>query len=191
MFSGRIFTVSGLIAAFAATCGLVSSFSVPPSDRTFSKTKLSVSFSGAADGGAMEDHHHQHHPNRLTEFSELEPIEHSLERQTRMRLDQQNRNQFAKFGDELWGLRQSMTHLSEKLLLAINNGIRESEEKIRESLREMEEQDPELVYKMEIENLNRAKAEGRTADVEIHTQNALAARSCLPHFNLEGLWVGK
>jgi hypothetical protein len=176
-----------LIAAFAITLGLVSSFSVAPSDRTMSKTALAVSVSShTADG--MNDNHH---PNRLAEFSELEPIKHSLARQARIRYDKQNRNRFAKYGDDLWGLRKSMTSLSEKLVAAINSGVRETEEKIRESLREMEQQDPELVYEIEIEKMHKAKAEGRTKDAAVHGQKALAPRSCLPHFNLEGLWVGK
>jgi predicted acylesterase/phospholipase RssA len=183
---GRSFTPA-LIAAFAVTFGLVSSFSVAPADRTMSKTALAVSFSSHA----ADDLHEHQHPNRRAEFSDLEPVKQSLARQARLRMDTQNRNRFAKYGDDLWGLRESMTALSEKLVAAINGGIRETEDKIRENLREMEKQDPELVYEIEIEKMYKAKSEGRTSDAELHSKKALAARSCLPQFNLEGLWVGK
>jgi hypothetical protein len=62
---------------------------------------------------------------------------------------------------------------------------------LRAKLREAESQDPELIYRLELEALQNAQREGRTKDAELHIQKAVAARSCLPLFNLEGLWVGK
>jgi hypothetical protein len=55
----------------------------------------------------------------------------------------------------------------------------------------VEQTDPELVYMLELADLKDALQEGRTEDAAKHERQATAARSCLPQFNLDGLWVGK
>jgi hypothetical protein len=69
--------------------------------------------------------------------------------------------------------------------------MRDEEMELREQLRQVQQQDPEIVYKMEVEQLILAKREGRDADARRHSRKAYNARSCLPQFNLEGLWIGK
>jgi hypothetical protein len=156
-------------------------------DRTASKTALSVSTSSYSAGEMPEGSN----PNRRTEFSGLEPIEESSKRQERIFHEQEIHRQFVKYGDDLWTLRNVMNKLSKKLVNAITGGLREHEEEIREQLREIEKQDPEVVYRMELEKLRKAKSKGRISDAENHGKKAMAARSCLPAYNLEGLWVGK
>jgi hypothetical protein len=164
------------------------SFPVTHPQRTFStKTALAVSFSSHAGGEVPEEAH----PNRLAEFNGLEPIPHSSARKARMKQDSKNRLRFAKYGDDLWKLREAMNTLNKKLVASINSGVREKEEDIRQQLHEVERQDPELVYRLELERLRKAQSEGRTSDAERHSKNAMAARSCLPQYNLDGLWVGK
>ena len=150
------------------------------------------------------DHHHHHYqsdslemeqhqsPNRRAEFRDLEPVAESDVRRARRKQDKKVRGQFAKHGDDLWSLRKVMADLSHKLVKAISsNESHEREQSIREKLRELEGQDPELLYKMELLKMKRAMGEDREDDVAKHTKNAMEARSQLPHFNLEGLWVGK
>ena len=50
---------------------------------------------------------------------------------------------------------------------------------------------PELVYELELAALSEAESEGKVSKAQAHREEATAARSVLPHFNLEGLWVGK
>ena len=50
---------------------------------------------------------------------------------------------------------------------------------------------PELVYELELAALSDAESEGKVSKAQAHRDEASAARSVLPHFNLEGLWVGK
>jgi hypothetical protein len=153
---------------------------------------LAVSFSSHHTGGGDEvPEEEAHHPNRLAEFNGLEPIPHSSARKARMQQDSKNRIRFAKYGDDLWKLREAMNKLSTKLVASIQSGVREKEEDILQQLREVERQDPELVYRLELERLRKAQSEGRTSDAERHSKNAMAARSCLPQYNLDGLWVGK
>lgn len=128
---------------------------------------------------------------RRAEFTNLEPIEVSSDR--RRRIDQETviSNKFVKHGDDLWELRRLQQKLSHKLVRAINTGLRDREDEIREQLRQVEQRDPQIVYKMELLKMRQAKAEGRDDDAKEHGENAYAARSCLPQFGLEGLWVGK
>lgn len=108
-----------------------------------------------------------------------------------MEQEELNSNKFVQYGDDLWELRKLVAKLSHKLVRAINGGLREQEGEIREQLRHVESQDPEFVYKMELAAMQYAKSEGRDQDARKHGQSAYAARSCLPQYNLDGLWVGK
>jgi hypothetical protein len=136
-------------------------------------------------------HAHIQINSRQIEFTDLGSINQSSERQQRIEQEQENRQRFLKYGDDLWKLRQFMDKLSVGLLQAINDGEREKEEEIRHELRQIEKQDPDLVYKVELEQLQKALMEGRESDARCHSMLASAARSCLPQYNLDGLWVGK
>lgn len=166
---------------------VVESFTPCPLDRstTSPTTALSVSFSSAGD--IPEDGH----PNRRAEFIGLEPIKETPARQERMKMNKEIDHQFVKYGDDLWALRRIMNRLRRRLLTIIDDEHREKEEKVREQIREIEKQDPELVYHIELKKLKAADAEKRTSDAERHAEKAMAARTCLPAYNLEGLWVGK
>ncbi len=128
---------------------------------------------------------------RRIEFSDLGSLEESSERKQRMRHEKEGKQRFMSYGDDLWNMREVMGKLSRKLLKSINDGDREREEEIREELRQIEHQDPDLVYKTELENLQKARTEGRDRDAMRHSIVASAARDNLPQYNLDGLWVGK
>lgn len=128
---------------------------------------------------------------RNMEFSELEPLPQSELRRQRMELDMKRKSQFVNFGDELWSLRSEMERLSSNLVDAMNQGEETKEKKTRDKLREVEQKDPELVYMLEKAACRDALAENRKEDAAFHEERAIVARSCLPQFNLEGLWVGK
>lgn len=129
--------------------------------------------------------------SRHIEFADLGAAEQSSERKRRMQQEAEDKQRFVKYGDDLWNLREFMDKLSRKLLKSINTGDREQEQEIRKELRQVEHQDPDLVYRHELEELRKAKTEGRDDDAIRHSITASAARSNLPQYNLEGLWVGK
>jgi hypothetical protein len=129
--------------------------------------------------------------SRRIEFSDLGSLEQSTERKSRMQQEQEDKQRFVGYGDELWNMRSFMGKLSRKLLKSINDGDREQEKDIREELRQIEHQDPDLVYKVELEKLQKASSEGREDDARRHSMIASAARNNLPQYNLDGLWVGK
>mmetsp|Transcript_4733 Transcript_4733/g.13655 ORF Transcript_4733/g.13655 Transcript_4733/m.13655 type:complete len:428 (+) Transcript_4733:603-1886(+) len=168
-------------------------------------TALHVSSSFSSDdlspepGGGESQNKHQKPINedahlvnsRNIEFADLGTAEQSSERKRRMRKEEENRQRFVQYGDDLWNMREFMDQLSRKLLKSINAGDRSREEEIRAELRKIEHQDPDLVYEVELEKLEVAKREGRGEDARMHSIIAAAARSTLPQYNLEGLWVGK
>lgn len=130
--------------------------------------------------------------NRHVEFLNLEPLADTDTRKERKERDLQLQKRFASYGDDLWDLRTDMEKLSEELQDTMRKGASlNTHDEIRNVLYELEQRDPELVYKVELEHLKQAQQDGRTEDAQEHQEAAMAARSCLPQFNLEGLWVGK
>mmetsp|Transcript_15143 Transcript_15143/g.31303 ORF Transcript_15143/g.31303 Transcript_15143/m.31303 type:complete len:409 (-) Transcript_15143:139-1365(-) len=129
--------------------------------------------------------------SRHIEFADLGSAEQSSERKLRIQKEEENRQRFVKYGNDLWNMREFMGKLSRKLLKSINVGDREKENEIRAELRQIEHQDPDLVYRVELEKLQKARSEGRDDDAMRHSIIASAARSTLPQYNLEGLWIGK
>lgn len=128
---------------------------------------------------------------RSLEFNNLEPLPESETRRRRIEQDLENQAKFEMFGDSLWDLRSEIEDLAHQLLTAIHGGKDVTEEVTRLKLQEAERRDPELAYKLALAEVTLAEREGRMADAEKHRETAKAARSCLPQFNLEGLWVGK
>lgn len=129
--------------------------------------------------------------SRHIEFKDLGSLEQSSERKRRIQQEREDKQRFVSYGDDLWNMREVMGKLSRKLLKSINDRDREKEGEIRQDLRQIEYQDPELVYKVELEKLQQAKSEGRENDARRHSINASAARKNIPQYNLDGLWVGK
>lgn len=153
-------------------------------------SQLHVSSSLSSDDNTNESLH-SHHNVRRIEFLGLEPTEESSERRQRIKREQEDKERFITYGDELWNLRASMDELSHGLHNAINHGEKVIEEDIRQELRKIENQDPDLVYEIELRKLQESMLEGREEDAKQHSMIASAARSCLPQYNLDGLWVGK
>jgi len=129
--------------------------------------------------------------SRNIEFSDLGSLKQSPERKRRIQQEQEDKQRFVSYGDDLWNMRTFMGRLSRKLLKSINRGDHETEKEIRNELRQIEHQDPDLVYKVELEKMQNARSEGRELDARRHSMIASAARSNLPQYNLDGLWVGK
>ena len=127
---------------------------------------------------------------RKSEFSSLEPLEESDVRKERELRNKQAQEHFASFGDELWSLRQYIDSLSQKLVTALAEGDAK-ETAVRKLLRKAEKRDPELAYELSLNEMNRAGKKGHMEEFEKYRLEAEDARSCLPHMNLEGLWIGK
>jgi Cyclin D1 binding domain len=143
-----------------------------------------------SEGGQKGSHQFHSEERRRLEFFDLEPSEISPLRRERLHRDENIRSQFVR-GNSLWDLRAEMDDMASKLVKAINAGKNREEDVARQALRSFEQRDPELVYMRELADMEQATLDGRAADANSHREKAIAARSCLPQFNLDGLWVGK
>jgi hypothetical protein len=178
LLDGTITCVSSLVITVRPSRSWTSSRTT----RTAIATATSLRVSSATDGNS---------DRRYTEFMDLGPILETETRRARIEREIQTRAQFVPFGDPLWQLRNQMEILSRRLIKAIEEGQDELVENTRKMLQTFEKKDPELVYMLELSDMQQAQQDGRAKDVDRHRRLALAARSCLPHFNLNGLWVGK
>lgn len=192
-----LLSASLLLASIADTSVLA--FVSPNVMPTTSQSSTTCLFSGRSPTGSSsyaafgdgQAHSSSSHGRRSSEFHDLQPIEKSDERRLRMQQDEHTKARFAAFGDELWDLRSKMTELSVDLISSMASGDRDTEQNVRDELRDAEGRDPELVYELELAALSEAESEGKASKAQAHREEASAARSVLPHFNLEGLWVGK
>merc|ERR1712151_71307 len=94
-------------------------------------------------------------------------------------------------GNELIELRERITHTEKLIKIAIKNKAnshREDIEELKKQVRELRSRDAEFVYGVAVKEMRDASEEH---DIKKWRQIALDARSVIPHFNLEGLWVGK
>jgi hypothetical protein len=166
----------------------VDSFSMTRAATRWRKSTLVMNGASSGSGGGGDEH-----SSRRTEFKDLEPLVQSAARRARLDRDMETRGKFAKHGNDLWDLRTTMKRLRAMLVdaVTISGGNREHESDIRKRLRKLEQQDPELMYRIQMTKGLVAQRDGRMEDAEQYIRKALAARSCLPQYNLEGLWVGK
>lgn len=126
---------------------------------------------------------------RDSEFSSPDTHEDNIVRKSRREREKIDQQRFAGYGNELWELRSMIDDLNQRIAEAISSGA--DVEALEHHLQQAKSRDPYHVYGSEIEAMEKLLQEGRIEEANIHRQEAMSARSCLPHFNLEGLWIGK
>jgi hypothetical protein len=94
-------------------------------------------------------------------------------------------------GDDLYHLREQAMSLRDDIKQAKMRGATQRVHELEHAILKIQQMDAEFVYVVSLERMNRAEAEGRTEEAELYRQGAMEARSALPQFNLDGLWVGK
>jgi hypothetical protein len=115
-------------------------------------------------------------------------------RVSRLEREEAIRSRFVT-GDELRSLHDDLKALKDNLSWSEAAGDVHRVGELRETIRLSEEKDPELVYARAISAMNKAAKiedlDKRKFVIDQHRSEANLARSCIPRFNLEGLWVGK
>jgi len=111
-------------------------------------------------------------------------------RQERMRNEQANSDRFLQ-GDDLVDLRSSVTALKKELQRVVKDRDAHEAQKITAQIESMQVRDAEYVYADATKKLQKARLDGDEDIVKALKQEIADARSFIPHFNLEGLWVGK
>jgi hypothetical protein len=125
----------------------------------------------------------------LEAFS-LGTINASLERYERLFKESETKKRFL-FGNDLLELRSKVTKLRTKLSKAKRRGHDNEDENLRARIRRLSLKDAEFVYGEMLDLEDQAKRMGNKKDAKLYKEEASAVRACLPHFNIEGLWVGK
>mmetsp|Transcript_35331 Transcript_35331/g.74637 ORF Transcript_35331/g.74637 Transcript_35331/m.74637 type:complete len:431 (-) Transcript_35331:174-1466(-) len=130
---------------------------------------------------------------RSSEFQNLEPLQHSPARLSRLEREAHSQNVYASCGsDSYWDLKDEIAQLKHDLASAIDVGVRDSAiDSIKSMLRKAQARDPEHVYRVVVEAARDAERMGNVEKSRQYMEEALRARGMMPQFNLEGLWVGK
>jgi hypothetical protein len=94
-------------------------------------------------------------------------------------------------GDDLHMLRREVLAMRLDLQEARRGGSKKRVRQLEAAIVQAQQVDAEFVYTVSLERMEVAEKEGRFHDAEKLKEQAMEARSALPQFNLEGLWVGK
>ena len=156
-----------------------------PYEKSFPRVSSRISFSPSGVDG--DDSLNE---RELREFVNLEPVLESEASKKRKEEQSLIRSKFVSFGNDLWDLRHNLNDLALRVVEAITLGNDDDATHFREKMINVESKDAELVYMLEMEECYKAYREGRDLDAEAHKSRAMEARTCLPHFNLAGLWCG-
>lgn len=111
-------------------------------------------------------------------------------RQERLQNEAENRDRFYQ-GKTLFELRESVNNLKKKLQVAVKERDVQSAQDLTSLIDEMQQRDAEHIYAESSKRLEKAKRGGDREKILHLNQEMKNARSSIPHFNLEGLWVGK
>lgn len=94
-------------------------------------------------------------------------------------------------GDELHKLRHEVMAMRLELQEARRSGSKLLVRALEKAIMNAQQVDAEFVYTVSLERQMLAEEKGFFQDAEKYGRRAMEARSALPQFNLEGLWVGK
>lgn len=94
-------------------------------------------------------------------------------------------------GDELYHVRQQAILIREELQQARTYGATRRVQQLEQAILQIQQVDAEFVYAVNLERMEMAQQQGRLDDYERYKKDAMEARSALPQYNLDGLWVGK
>eukprot|EP00521_Asterionellopsis_glacialis_P018593 CAMPEP_0195299382 /NCGR_PEP_ID=MMETSP0707-20130614/25445_1 /TAXON_ID=33640 /ORGANISM="Asterionellopsis glacialis, Strain CCMP134" /LENGTH=345 /DNA_ID=CAMNT_0040361777 /DNA_START=88 /DNA_END=1125 /DNA_ORIENTATION=- len=111
-------------------------------------------------------------------------------RQRRLQLEANAKDRFVT-GDSLHSLRKKVLELRKNLRVARKTNAHKQVNELERAIIQAQKVDAEFVYSVALERMEEAEAKGDMDAVEQYRQEAAVARSCLPQFNLDGLWVGK
>ena len=114
----------------------------------------------------------------------------SPQRISRIQREKETNSRFLH-GDELIELRTYIQNLKAELIDARSKGDVSKLRDITTALHESTNMDAEHVYLTNLEQAQIASNAGNDEEAREYMEEAMAARNCLPQFNLSGLWVGK
>lgn len=114
----------------------------------------------------------------------------SPERRERIDREEKNLSRFLQ-GDQLFELRDYIKKVEQELEVARQSGLGRRIIETQKALEVAKNMDAEYVYTSSTQNAREAERMGLFDEAKELRKEAMEARSLLPQFNLEGLWVGK
>lgn len=120
----------------------------------------------------------------------FESQSHSPERIQRMQKEEETKSRFLH-GDELVDLRKYIKNLELDLVDAKEKRDATRIQDLTKALHESKNLDAEFIYSSCLEQAETAEKMGVLDEAKEYRKEAMEARSCLPQFQLSGLWVGK
>lgn len=125
----------------------------------------------------------------LEAFSLEQPKENPV-RQRRLREESETRRRFV-YGNELLELRLQIKQMKEEMQKLQKAGMKDKLAKLREEVKLLLVKDAEFMYGQAFALTEQARLDKREDAAKKYYEEGLRIRACLPHFNIEGLWVGK
>mgnify|MGYP005854797191 CR=1 FL=1 len=173
--------VASSITAFTAKPALWGAQTQRSSSLLFS-TSTSAEFELPEEGPERRNSRDSRTPEAESVVSEVRRLRYQREEQAKKRFVS---------GDELHVLRQEVLGLREKLTEARKLGATGRVQELEMAIIEAQQVDAEFVYSVAKERMGVALEAGLHEEAREWEKEATMARSVLPQFNLEGLWVGK
>jgi hypothetical protein len=123
--------------------------------------------------------------------SELRQVAVTSEaRRLRLQQEEEMGDRFVT-GDDLHELREKTLELRQELDEARSKKQKKRVRRLERVILRAQMRDPDFIYEVSLERMETAQRAGLFAEAERYRQEAKLARSALPQFNLDGLWVGK
>lgn len=170
----------------------VSSFSLSTPHYARRATFLSTSTSTSAEFELPDDNPNKRSKKDSTQSRSSRDLETPLSpaRRERYELEDEAKQRFV-LGDDLHALRQQVLALREDLKAARKMGASDRVHRLERSILKAQQRDAEFVYSVSKERRAVAEEAGLHDEAKMWKREADMARSVLPQFNLDGLWVGK
>jgi hypothetical protein len=187
--------LSSIVLLSALSTLSVTAFTVMPLSNDISSLRLAnpLKMATTASTPDFDFNNNDEQPDRLPRQSSSASSSSASEdgRRRRERVQEQT---FVT-GDELHRLRHEVLAMRLELQEArLSSSMERKVNELERSILKAQQLDAEFVYMVSLERVEAAEQEGLLQEVEqlqLLKGQAMEARSALPQFNLEGLWVGK
>jgi hypothetical protein len=184
---------SAFVTTLAASSALAGAFMPAGTSRGSSAFAQRKTITSLSVGSALPDDH-EHGPSPPEVYDQYEyDLNHlapSEARQNRFETEEEAMSRF-EHGDDLMELRKRVEDMKLDLQDARNGGDLSRMSQLKSEITGAQQKDAELMYRLATGRMNRAEEQGLPNESEKYKNEAMAARSVLPQYNIEGLWVGK
>jgi len=180
-----------VVTAFTTTNNMMNNKRAFLTQNNYNKRSFGLSMSSSSSSSASEEHWNEDgFPSSESNIFNDNDSHNNEVRQRRLQVEALAKNRFVT-GDSLHSLRKRVLELRRDLKVARKTNSQKQVKELERAIIQAQKVDAEFVYSVALERMEQAEANGDMEAMEQYRQEATMARSCLPQFNLDGLWVGK